>query len=249
MVSMVTSAILLLTTPTSFVTMLLLATMDIAHTPTDWRFGENVHPKTTYHHGNLRSAFITTGIEILKTQGVQALSLRDLARRIGVSHNAASRHFAGKPELLVALAEIGFQRLAGEIRHAIGPFAGAPRTRLFAASRAYIQFAIENPHLFRLMFCSFEHHSDNEQHTPALAHQYANTLGEFTRILAEAQKQGVLSGEQAKPDALVIWSLLHGLAMLLVDAEATTLISGEQSPEELVRYAIRVLIAGLENPT
>lgn len=203
--------------------------------------------KTTYHHGDLRNTFITTGIRILEENGVETLSLRDLARRIGVSHNAASRHFSGKPELLAALAEIGFERLAGDIRRSIGPFAGAPRTRLFAAGRAYVHFSLENPHLFRLMFSSISEKGETQQH-PLLSTLYQQTLLEFTRIISEAQRQGVTPGDIPEHDALVIWSLLHGLAMLLTDPNAIHLVQNHQSPEELVRYAMRILISGLENP-
>lgn len=97
---------------------------------------------STYHHGELRPALLRAAAKILEKEGRDAISLRDLARRAGVSHNAPYRHFADRPALLAALAEEGFARLAAEID-------GRPWRE---QAMAYLRFALVNPERFRLMF-------------------------------------------------------------------------------------------------
>ena len=104
-----------------------------------------------YHHGDLRRVIVTAALEILnETQSVD-FSLRELARRAGVSHSAPYKHFAQKSELLAALSAAGFEllteRIAGQIAHI-----GNPRAQLFVILRTYIRCGVENPALYRLMF-------------------------------------------------------------------------------------------------
>src|SRR5437016_7879863 len=97
---------------------------------------------TTYHHGNLRTALLRAAGERLEKQGITALSLREAARRVGVSHNAPYRHFADRETLLAALAAQGFDELAAAV-------ASGPPARM---GEAYVSFALEHPQRFRLMF-------------------------------------------------------------------------------------------------
>jgi len=97
------------------------------------------HP--SYHHGELRPALLRAAARILEKEGRDAISLRDLARRAGVSHNAPYRHFADRQALLAALAEEGFALLAAALQ-------GKP----WREQAAYLRFALANPERFRLMF-------------------------------------------------------------------------------------------------
>jgi AcrR family transcriptional regulator len=104
-----------------------------------------------YHHGDLRRAIVGAALEILgETQSVE-FSLRELARRAGVSHNAPYKHFADKRELLAAVSTAGFELLARRISNEVAGISNA-RARLFAMLRAYIHHGVENPALYRLMF-------------------------------------------------------------------------------------------------
>lgn len=96
----------------------------------------------TYHHGDLRPALLRAAAKILEKEGSDAVSLRDLARRAGVSHTAPYRHFPDRRALLAALAEEGFAQLAAELE-------GRPWRE---QAVAYVRFAIANPERFRLMF-------------------------------------------------------------------------------------------------
>src|SRR3990172_4249902 len=109
------------------------------------------HIPPPYHHGDLRAALLATALQILKKDGLAGLSLRELARRAGVSHQAPSHHLGTRGPLLAALAGEGFDLLAAELERvqagARDPVQGAQRTGV-----RYVTFAAANPERFRLMF-------------------------------------------------------------------------------------------------
>ena len=153
---------------------------------------------STYHHGDLRTALLAAASEILQEQGLDALSLREAARRAGVSHNAPYRHFPDRESLLAELAAEGFRRL--------GQAMAGKRGR--AMGEAYVRFALESPSLFRLMFggrLKLERHG-----------ALASAAGATHAALVEAFRA---RPEIADPEtaAAAAWSLVHGLAQLLLD--------------------------------
>jgi len=170
-----------------------------------------------YHHGNLRAALIEAGLAALDAgdgSDGQALSLRAIARAVGVSANAAYRHFADKDALLGALAAEGFQRFAAlQVQAAQGHTdVLAART---ASGLAYIDFARSHPALFRLMFGHFT--TGLHGHT-ALSDA---ATASFEALLAAAARE---SGSQPQDQkalltALARWSLVHGLSHLLLDGQ------------------------------
>src|SRR5471032_1050231 len=105
-----------------------------------------------YHHGRLRTALLAHAEKTVRERGVEAVSLRELAREAGVSHGAPRRHFADRQALLDALAESGFQRLGAELRAAIEGAGEDFQARLAATARAYIHFATRDAALLELMF-------------------------------------------------------------------------------------------------
>src|SRR5258706_6813060 len=107
-----------------------------------------------YHHGDLRDTLLQSALELLESEGIDALSLRELARRVGVSHAAPSHHFPDKRALLAALAAHGFATLADEMDRAATRAGRDPVRRLTATGVAYVRFALAHPRLFRLMFGS-----------------------------------------------------------------------------------------------
>src|SRR5271168_2514545 len=105
-----------------------------------------------YHHGNLRTALLAEAERTLRERGAQELSLRELARDVGVSHGAPRRHFADRQALLDALAEAGFQRLGAELLEAATQAGTDFEARLRAVGGAYIRFATDDAALLELMF-------------------------------------------------------------------------------------------------
>ena len=173
-----------------------------------------------YHHGDLRRAVVKAALEILNETQSLEFSLRELARRAGVSHNAPYKHFADKRDLLAAVSAAGFEVLAKRMASEIAGFR-SPREQLFAMLRAYIAHGVENPALYSLMFGGYLGGPDRSR--PAIE----MTEAEKTRaLLAGVIVAGGLG--RAIPDAprnerkiagaiLACWSLVHGLTLLLAD--------------------------------
>jgi AcrR family transcriptional regulator len=111
-------------------------------------------PDRPFHHGNLRAVLLDQAEEVLRERGIDALSLRELARAAGVSHGAPRSHFVDRNALLDALAERGFIRLADEVRQAASRATEGYAAVLHAAGAAYLAFALREPALHDLMFAA-----------------------------------------------------------------------------------------------
>lgn len=106
-----------------------------------------------FHHGNLRAVLLEEAESVLRQDGVDGLSLRDLARRAGVSHGAPRSHFADRQALLDALAERGFARLTTLVQRALDA-GGPPRAQFGRVGQAYVDFAVDDAALMELMFAA-----------------------------------------------------------------------------------------------
>jgi AcrR family transcriptional regulator len=151
-----------------------------------------------YHHGDLRRVLLDTAVAAIAERGAAALSLRDLARRAGVSHAAPTHHFRDKAGLLTAVAVEGFA-LLGEALAEAADFA--------ATGVAYVHFATTHPGHFAVMFRPVLYHRDD----PAVVEARART----TEMLRAGARQAF--GDDDRVPALAAWSLVHGMATLLID--------------------------------
>lgn len=179
--------------------------------------------KSAYHHANLRPALLAAARRMLERGGPDALSLREVARRAGVSHNAPYRHFADRAALLAALAAEGFDTLAQRMKDA--GEAAAPAQRLGAIGAAYVRFALDEPNLFRLMFGGLVRAADHADLAAAGARAYAVLAGE-TR-----------TREGASPRAIAAWATVHGLAHLLLEGQIPS-VGGDRAGGERLIAAI-----------
>jgi AcrR family transcriptional regulator len=197
-------------------------------------------PKS-YHHGDLRNALIQAGLELLAEGGVQELDLRKVARRAGVSHAAPYRHFADKQALIAAINEEGFHLLAERIRSTLREVSDEPVEQLLGVALAYVRFAKENPWLMREMFSGLT----IERETFASLHTASKSV---YRLYAEVIRRGQESGKivDGDPTALagVLWSVLHGLAMLIIENQMRPYADGPEGTERVTRYTIEVLYGG-----
>lgn len=167
-------------------------------------------PSRPYHHGDLRRALLDAAAAMIEERGPDAFSLRDCARRIGVSSAAPAHHFGSAPRLLAVLAAEGFARLADAMRDARDAAGEDPGDRLAATGVAYVERALAAPGLFRLMF-----HSDRaEQADPALVAAGQDAYAVLVGVLDE--------GGIADPGAIAAaWSIVHGFAALLIEGRLT----------------------------
>lgn len=166
-------------------------------------------PRDPYHHGDLRKALLCAGEALLQQQGPAGLSLREVARQAGVSHMAPYRHFRDKAALLQALAELGFERLHAAMRAAAAAIPHGPEQQLIAAGVAYVRLAVEHPELTQLMFAGGGH-PDGDRPTGKSA------FATLQDIIASGIRAGVFRRREPGELALVAWSCLHGLAMLVM---------------------------------
>jgi AcrR family transcriptional regulator len=176
-----------------------------------------------YHHADLKPALLAAARRVLEREGPDRLSLRELARRAGVSHNAPYRHFRDRTALLAALAAEGFEQLTARMRAAA---AGAPAARrLDAIGAAYVRFALDEPGLFRLMFGGRLAVKDHPDLAAAAERAYAVLAGETGAAGTPA------------PRAIAAWATVHGLAHLLLDGQIAS-ASGDRDAAERLLNAI-----------
>jgi AcrR family transcriptional regulator len=164
-----------------------------------------------YHHGDLRAAILDTAEAILEQQGAAALTLRAAARAAGVSHAAPAHHFGDLRGLLSDLASVGFERFVAHLSAAMA--AAAEDRRFLALGLAYIDFARRWPGLFALMFRG----ESLDEARPALvaAQQRASDMLAGA-LSAKRSGDGRAEADDAA-DAIAAWSMVHGLAVLLLD--------------------------------
>jgi AcrR family transcriptional regulator len=163
-----------------------------------------------YHHGNLRAALLAEAERTLRDQGIDQLSLRDLARQAGVSHAAPRRHFADRQALLDALAEAGFLRLGDELRAAIDEAGDSYQMRLRAAATAYVRFATQDAALLELMYVV-----KRSQHSAALDDAFGRLFTTFDALIRQGQQAGALrSGDPGRVRLLVL-ATIQGIAALV----------------------------------
>ena len=167
--------------------------------------------KQPYHHGDLRAALVQAGLRLLADRTVDALSLREVARTVGVSATAVYRHFPNKEALLGALARDGLERLAAA-QHIASDEAGGGRDGFAATGLAYVRFALDNPALFHMIFASPPPAAEAEPaaESEAFAFLHANARGATPKDAGE---------RETAITAIRAWSLVHGLAMLMLDGQ------------------------------
>src|SRR3954454_13314905 len=163
-----------------------------------------------YHHGNLRSELLQQAEQMLTERGVAELSLRELAREVGVSHAAPRRHFRDKQALLDALAESGFKRLGRELDRALARADSGFADRLAAFARAYVRFATRNGALLELMFAGKHRAGASDALKAAADDAFSRPLA----LVAEAQSAGEVVGDSPDRVATVLFAALQGLVSM-----------------------------------
>jgi AcrR family transcriptional regulator len=187
-----------------------------------------------YHHGNLRAALLAEAERTVRERGVHDVSLRELARTVGVSHGAPRRHFADRQALLDALAEEGFARLGAELHSAVEGAGEDFQMRLRATAAAYVRFATRDAALLDLMFAS-----KHGEQSGALHEAADRAFSVMLELIEQGQVDGALERGERERVGLVLFATLQGIAALLtagmVDAERL---------DELVADAIAHFLRG-----
>jgi AcrR family transcriptional regulator len=185
--------------------------------------------KRPYHFGDLRGALLAEGESLLTEVGPAEISLREIARRIGVSHNAPYRHFATKEALLAAIAAAGFDTLAARLEK--------PASDPEAFGRAYVEFALERPAVFRLMFSGLLDRS---------AHPDLELAADRSLRSAQHFVRGTYGTDEGA--MMAAWAFVHGVAMLLLDGQVPAALRGGRSNVELASAILGAMANTLPSP-
>jgi AcrR family transcriptional regulator len=169
--------------------------------------------RNSYHHGDLRQALVNAAVELLTESDVNSLSLRQVARRVGVSHAAPYRHFDDKDALLAVVAEEGFKTFTQYLQTAVEAVPDDPIQQFLGCGRAYVRYALENPTHYRLMFSEFPFCEDRFEPLNQVAD---GSFEVIVNVIIAGQKQGLFRAGEARTIALGAWTQVHGLALLLL---------------------------------
>lgn len=197
-------------------------------------------PAGKYHHGELRRALLDATLSIVASDGTTELSLRAVARRVGVSPQATYNHFRDRAALLCAAAEEGLKELARSLREARDGVHG-PEERLLAIGIAYVTFASSHAAHFRLLSAP---DLAAQLEDPGVSSAYQEAFGVVLSAVKDCQRAGVVRTGDAHVLALAAWSTVHGLAWLAVAGQLP--VAGVPgSATEVTRSTLRVLRTGL----
>jgi len=190
-----------------------------------------------YHHGDLEPALVAAARAILEKEGIEALSLRAVARAVGVSPAAPYHHFADKDALLAAVAAEGYRELTAAMEKRMTRET-EPTRRFLGTGAGYVAFAAANPALFRLMFggsgLRYSAHADLATAGMAAYDVLSKAAGEAAAAFGRDPATVPLT-------MLTAWSLVHGIAMLVLDAEVSPQAYGARDPEALASLLLERL--------
>ncbi|WP_144206122.1 TetR/AcrR family transcriptional regulator [Mycobacterium tilburgii] len=185
--------------------------------------------RRNYHHGDLRAVILGEAARLVAVRGADGISLRELARAVGVSHAAPAHHFADRRGLFTALAAEGFRLLADALRDARGDFAGA--------ALAYVRFALDHPGHYQVMFNRSLLDSANTELAAAEA-AAADELARGVMTLSDPRAQADSAGAQ-----LAAWSLVHGFSTLWLNSAVNADVK-EADPMQTVTRIATMLFDG-----
>jgi len=188
-------------------------------------------PHRAYHHGDLRHALIATAETLLAERGVAGFSLRECARRAGVSPAAPAHHFGNVTGLLTAIATLGFEGLS-EAMEAEAAKAGTPEAKLRAIGLGYIRFALGHPDRFRVVFGRMP----LDRSDAALQAASARAYGILAAHVAALPRRRT----DATAAIVAAWSIVHGFSMLFLDGQTPFLDPAEGKAAAIARLSGQV---------
>ena len=166
-----------------------------------------------YHHGDLHQEILCAARDLLEENNINSLSLRAVAKKVGVSHTAPYRHFKDKESLLAGIAGLGYDELTAQMNEAVASHPSDPAAQLQAAGLRYVQLALECPQCTQLMFSGVLPCDDTY---PELRASGDAAFDGLKTIIEEGQSSGVFKQGDIELMALSAWSGIHGLTLLLI---------------------------------
>ena len=186
--------------------------------------------KSRYHHGDLPAALIDAAVELIEEKGIAGLTLREVARRVGVTHAAPYRHFKDKSALVAAVAEEGFRRITDRIAR--------DSASLPDCGRIYLEFAVAHPEHFRVMFGS----AALRARTASLNEAYEQLMEQLRLAVRRAESSSIVAAGDIDARTRLLWAQWHGLASLVVSGHTS-------KPERELDDHFAMLLAGIGPPS
>ena len=191
----------------------------------------------TYHHGDLKRALTDAALQLVQEKGPKGFTLREVARRAGVSAAAPYRHFADKSQLLAAAATQGFVQLHETLDATAAATMADLSEQVLAMGRAYVRWAVVHPDYYQVMFGSELDKTESPEVLVAGERAFADLLDTIVRC----QRAGLLSAGDPREMAGPIWSLLHGVSLLTIGSDLTH-VGISEDPEALIERSLRNLL-------
>ena len=189
----------------------------------------------SYHHGDLKNALVKAGVKILSEEGMEGLSLRKVAQRAGVSHNAPYSHFSDKQSLIAAISTEGFKQLYAELDAVVSEYPQDPKRQLQEGAWAYVRFAMKNTDTFKIMFSSV---LEKEKEYPEFVQISHRTFNRVTEIVRACQAAGLLRPSPPEVMAVAVWGQVHGIISLLLEGQISHVVLDRFAPREIVFFAL-----------
>jgi len=199
-------------------------------------------PPKPYHHGDLHQEILCAACDLLEQENIASLSLRQVAKKVGVSHTAPYRHFKDKESLLAGIAGVGFNQLSTRLIEAVAANINDPAAQLKAAAHGYVKMSLSHPQCTQLMFGGILPCDDTY---PELRASGDSAFAGLKSIIEQGQVNGVFKQGDIETLALTVWSSIHGLALLLIGGNLPQILSITVDSQTLTDALTTNLLEGL----
>ncbi len=203
-------------------------------------------PAKKYHHGDLENALVRAGVEILSKEGIGGLSLRKVAQRVGVSYAAPYAHFKDRQALIAAISTEGFKQLYNALDAAVSAQAGDPKQQLVDGACAYLQFALDNTAIFKIMFSGV---LEKEKDYPAFVESSRKTFDKVVEVVLACQAAGLLLPADPELMAVSVWGQVHGVVSLALEGQISHTVLDRFTLREIVLFGIDQKLASKPSPS
>jgi len=204
--------------------------------------------RTSYHHGNLRRALLDSGLALLAEKGPDGFTLREVARRAGVSHAAPYHHFPDKGALVRAIVAESFDLLGSALADAAWSAGDNPLDQIRAMGLAYVEFALDHPERYRLMFRSELSRSGDSELPTAADAAGGTAFATLMSAVQDAADRGQLrAGTDAGGAAVAAWSSVHGLSSLILEGALGIRPDQRERARQVASHVVELALAGLRS--
>jgi len=195
--------------------------------------------KNEYHHGNLKEEFLTIALDFIAKEDIDKLTLKILSDSTGTTRSAIYKHFKSKDALIEKIIEKGFEKFDESVAPVLKNRDKPLIDRFYLSGKLYIEFAKENPNLYRLLFG--KKFSYIREELMSIKDDDCSGFGALRVAIEEGQDSGILKKQSSYKQSIIVWSSLHGLSSLIID----NFMDVKELSEELYDDAFKMLLAGL----